>query len=203
MIEIEESPRYLVRFNFVVFDAETENSPVSAQAFQNALQIWANELPIECATFHEPFVRFPINLFGISSVSSRPDVIQVHIVDLQAAPYNIEPDVLGFWEPDTHELFLDSDSLESDQDRALTVCVHELGHVFGLSHICNIGNVNATTGMLIVPSNIDAKTFVMYPACDEENKCAKLSKLEIEIAKQKLLSMRELEQHECLGLTMH
>jgi len=125
----------------------------------------------------------------------------VHIVNIHDIPYNLDASILGFWDWENRILGLDKDSLENDEDMAYIVCLHELGHVFGVQHFVNEKDLNALSGWIVVPNKINATTLVMYPACGDNNKHAKLSDLEIELAKKNLPNLYQLARNDCFCLT--
>jgi|SRR5689334_567467 len=193
---------YLVRLNFVLFTDEIAASPVTSHAFEEAIQTWANDLPVQCGIYlDEVHPLLPINAL-IPTISDMPGIVHVRIVDIHAQPWLMEEGVLGFWDYQTNNLVLDKGLLEMDPDMAYSVCLHELGHVFGLPHLENESAQFPLSGEIMVPDEFDASRMVMYPIYDpDKNKRATLSDLEIEIATKNLLGLQQLLHNGCSGLT--
>lgn len=198
--DFQEPTNYLVRFNFVLFDQEIAQNAMVATSFKNALDEWSHHLPIECATMIEKTSIFPFVLFNNDSISSQPGIIKVHIVDICASPYNMPQLVLGCWIQETHTLVLSKDALERDAETAYAVSLHELGHVFGLNHVVNRRDPNALSNWIVV-NGANAREMIMYPVCSELNKCAQLSKLEIDLARKNLLHLESIKVNDCFHLT--
>src|SRR6185436_3031354 len=189
------------RFNFVIFEKEIADNPMIAEAFSKALKEWVSNLPVECIIFQEKENSFPFISFGSAAISSQQGIIKVHIIDVHAEPYNLPPPVLGFWSWEDNILALDKNALSIDPDRAYAVCMHELGHIFGLEHFVNTHNLEAQSGYIVVSDNFPASKLVMYPLSSEDNIHAKLSNLEIELAKKNLLNLKQLAHNNCFQLT--
>jgi len=109
--------------------------------------------------------------------------------------------LLGLWEPNNNRMLLDADTLEADPDLAYSVCLHELGHMFGVPHVVGYTQ-SAPTGFLVLEEGIDARSYVMYPHNVKDQKQDKLSPVEITMAQQYILyymthSMGELKKDSC------
>jgi hypothetical protein len=200
---LEEPDRYLVRINFVVFQQEVAKYPNTYVAFGNALDEWVANLPIECAFFMEEPGFFPFMPFGPSMISDQRGIVRVHFADIEAPPYNKPKGILGYWDWTNNELVLNSLVLEMDADRAYMVALHELGHVFGLSHFLNPGDMGGVTGDYVIPDTFDARRLVMFPVSSDINKCSKLTKLEIALAQKNLPGLQTLGRTSCFHLTEH
>lgn len=203
IIEQSYDQSFMVRINFVLFKDEVDKYPAIAKSFQEALTEWTNNLPIEAAVFIEERQTLPFILLWAQNagVSSQPGIVRVHLTDIQAAPYHVAENVLGFWLLEKNDLYIDTDSSSLDSDLCYLVCLHELGHVFGLPHFVEPRSPDAITGTIVVIPPVEANTLVMYPQCNPANRRAKLSKLEISIALHYLLDLQQLVRNDCLHLT--
>lgn len=198
-----EPDSYLVRVNFVLFTQEVAQAPVTSKAFQEALQDWADVLPIECAVFLEQPGPFPFLPFGPDSIADQRGIVRVHIADIHAPPYSQPANLLGFWDWSKNTLVLDRGVLEIDCEKAHAVALHELGHVFGLPHFLGTRSGEGRTGCYVIPDTFDARKLVMFPYMSDLNKCSKLTKLESVLAEKNLLNLQQVAQNDCFELTDH
>jgi hypothetical protein len=96
-----------------------------------------------------------------------------------------DPRIVGLYDPYRRTILIDvKNNLDNDSDEVFNICVHELGHAFGLPHV--IGKVNTEDNELfkyggvsdiVLPLDSDAQKCIMYPFTSEKR--LKLQTVEI------------------------
>ena len=98
---------------------------------------------------------------------------------------------LGIWFPNVRVMNLDLDDMYIEDifntDLARAVSLHEIGHMFGLPHIGNTGELNVQVGDLIVPQG--AEFMMMHPQIPSNTKDVVISRMEADYAKRYLLTV--------------
>ena len=84
-------------------------------------------------------------------------------------------------------MLLDSDMLIGKPELAKHTARHELGHVFGLPHICYQDKQEATTGDITIPASHDPESYLMFPIASKGAIKAMPSDLEIGLAREYVL----------------
>lgn len=170
-----EADSFYVSFEVSTYESQRDAYPVTAAAFQDAMREWSKHVPVRWA--HIP---------GESPLATRHGVIEVHFADIQAPPYNLHPSLLGLWDDDNMRLLLDADSLEENPEKAYSVAMHEIGHVFGLPHIVGFSELGHT-GWIVLEPGVDATNYVMYFKAVVDRPQKELSSLEIKLARHHIV----------------
>lgn len=181
---------FYVVVEFVVFKQEIEKYPVSWQNFQKAVNEWALHVPIKIALYIEDPDNFH-PLFGPMTYRHRYNIITVHLDDLQAPVYGYQPGILGIWDSEELRVLLDAESLEKNPAQAYVTALHEVGHMLGVPHIIN-DKQSGHTGIVMLPEELNAREYIMYPFAGPENQDSKLSELEIRFAVDNVKNNRDL-----------
>lgn len=180
-INAENDPEWLVRVEFAFYASDLELYPEVIEQFTNAIVSWSGVLPIEVAVF----VMSPVNENVDDIDVFRPDVVKFKLADSDLVQG--ERDLLGAWDWTKKEITLDVVDLRDEDgnlivDRTYTTILHELGHVFGLTHITNQGTLEGTSGDIVLPETHDSRDYLMHPHLTETNLDGEISQLEIDIA---------------------
>ena len=175
----EQADTFYVNFEIIVFQHEIDQYPVAWENLQKAINEWSSHLPIRWIIFHED----DSNAF---SILDRVGAIEIRLADIQDVPYNLSDNLIGLWQPHRGRILLDADALEINPERAYSVALHELGHMFGVPHIIGFSEMGHT-GFVVLPEGHDATNYVMYPRAVQEHPQKELSPIEIKLARQNLL----------------
>jgi hypothetical protein len=170
---------FYVNFEIIVYQEEIDEYPVTWENLQSALAEWSTKL----------LIRWVILIDDLSrgfSIEDRQGAIQIHMGDLQGDGYNLPEKLLGLWQPRQGRILLDADHLETNPERAYSVSLHELGHMFGVPHVISFSEMGYT-GFLVLPMGVDATNYVMYPRAVVEHPQKQLSPIEIKIARNNVL----------------
>lgn len=169
---------FKVNIEVMLYACQTDKQPVLTAALIRAIQEWSKYIPISVKIYKEdPSVFSPFTM-GPMVYHNRPCIVQVIMTDMQLPTFNYPEDVVGLWDSSNNQLLLDSDKLEVDSEAAYAVCLHELGHMFGVPHVIGKDEIGLT-GYIVVPEA--AQQYVMYPnyAGKDQNV---LSPIEIKLA---------------------
>lgn len=197
-----ESLDYKIRINFLLSQSDTIRYPNTTKAFQEAIKEWCQHLPIEYVLFVEQDTTSIMISSDLIRMGFQPGIIKVQMLNLQGRPHYQPFGVAGFYDYSTHVLALDIDTLEGRPDVSRFVCLHELGHLFGLSHFTNEEDIEALSGNIVLPKTIDARSLLMYREFNALNQWANISDLEVSIARQTMLDLRMLPMEGCFLLTL-
>ena len=167
--QTESGIEYKVRVDFVLPIEYKTQYPFIARAFEDAARTWAEVIPID--------VRL------IPKRTSDPTAIDIIIApNIVIGGYYAPDRYLGLYYPPARSVFLSSRLLTS-YDKAYSVALHELGHVFGLRHVIDLlGDGYGGTGDTVI--SLHAELSLMYPVYTEENEGSTLSKFDIELARE-------------------
>ncbi|MCV0439714.1 MAG: hypothetical protein K5880_13895 [Hydrogenophaga sp.] len=175
----ELADSFYVNFEIIVFQHEIDQYPVVWENLQKAIDEWSSHLPIRWIIFFED----SSNDF---SILGRIGAIEIRMADMQAAPYHLSDNLLGMWQPHRGRILLDADYLEQNPEKAYSVSLHEMGHMFGLPHIIGFSEMGHT-GFIVLPEGHDATNYVMYPRSIVDKPQKSLSPIEIKLARQNLV----------------
>jgi len=175
----ELADTFYVNFEIIVFQSDIDQYPVTWENLQKAINEWTRHLPIRWIIFIED----DANAF---SILGRVGAIEIHMADLQDGPYYLSDNLIGLWVPSKGEILLDADGLEDNPERAYSVSLHELGHMFGVPHIIGFSEMGHT-GFVVLPEGHDATNYVMYPRAVLLHPQKTLSPIEIKLARQNLV----------------
>ena len=172
---VEEADVFYVNIELIVFREEIDQYPTTWESVRKAIAEWSSHVP----------VRFTIYSEGSIVFSDRPGVIKLHLTDLQVR-YGFPERLLGLWLAREDTVLLDADSLEQVPERAYSVALHELGHLFGVSHV--VGELElGITGYIVLPVGMDPTNYVMYPRSVQGKQQKTLSDVEIRLARHNLI----------------
>lgn len=166
----------LIRVEFVLSLDDKEKYPEAFDAFMEAAGEWAKVLPIEIMMFVPTEGSSVANI-----VIARPGIVILDFVENINAPE--DTNWLGTFSWATRMLRIDMGDMYSphfNSTKAKSVSMHELGHMFGLTHIYNSGDLNADPGSIIVSEG--AESLLMAPALSIKNFGAEISDIEAEFA---------------------
>jgi hypothetical protein len=178
---------FMVRVNMAVLDSYEDDYPVMYQALMDAIQEWSGYLPVE----------FGVYKIGPKSGAFMPlGTTRVQMFDFHDEPDDNKIDYVGLFSFAENALRLDVADLQGDYDRSRAVILHEMGHMFGLSHVYGQNDRMARTGdiRLDIPT---AKGYIMfYSSADGVDPGQKkLSELEIKLARDYILNILRTPNH--------
>lgn len=169
---------FYINFEIIALEEQVESYPKTWEMFNEAMNEWAQRIPVRWKIL-TPEV-------DILSLYNHNGVIVVQLGDLQNDEYGYPAGLLGLWDPYMKSILLDAERLESNEDQAFNVSLHEIGHMFGLPHIAE-HDEHAFTGWLVLPEGKSGKNYVMYPRASVHPKRKSLSLAEIDIALNNLV----------------
>lgn len=184
--EVSQDKFYVI-IEIVVYAEQIAKYPLTWSQTQAALAEWESKIPVKFKIYIED--PFTLNPFGFPDqiFHYRPYIQTILMSNLQSPELGaMQEDILGIWQPSIDRLLLDADTLENNANLAFSVALHEVGHMLGVPHVVNFGQ-HGLTGFIIIPDEIDATEFVMYPEAVDSNTQKTLSNIEIEIAKNYVL----------------
>lgn len=165
-LEKVEKVEYVTNINFRIHPRDVTGNPQLLDAFTRAIAYWASKVPIH----PNVMILSPAN-------KHMNNLIDIRFAKL-AEDFGYPESVMGFFDPASLTIFVDT-LYEDRPDLAYLVFVHEIGHVFGLSHIVDSQFDGLRTGYIIVE---DAEKYLMYPSMAETNSHGELSQFEIDLA---------------------
>lgn len=175
----------LVRVEFVLSLEDKEKYPEAFEAFKSAVREWVEVVPVEISIL---IPKKDSDMTVASVVRARRGAIVLDFTSTIWAPAGVN--YLGTFSWHGNKLQLDMGDFykpEFNFDLAKVVAMHELGHVFGLTHVYNTGDLRATPGSLIVLSGADK--MLMFPSLPRGYEDLKISEAEIEYAIQYVQSI--------------
>ncbi len=126
VLPIAEDRVYTV-IQLCLFQSDIDEYPEIIEGFKQALQEWAQHVPVVFDVFTERDT-----LQGLpAQYSNKVGMILVKVVDIQAYGYN--PNIMGMFMRD--KILLDAERLSEAPELIKAVSMHELGHLFGLPHV--------------------------------------------------------------------
>jgi len=184
---ILDENKFYVSVEIVFHAKQAMKYPQTNIALAMALEEWRSHLPVRLSVMVED--PSPVAaVFGFTSYSylNRYGIIEILMDDIQAPPYNQPFGVLGLWMPNENRILLDADTLEQDPQMAYSTALHELGHMFGLPHFVGMEEP-VYSGHIVLPADVDAQAYVMYPQQVTGKPQTVLSEIEIELARHMVL----------------
>lgn len=177
---------YKVRVELVFSEADVKAYPELFQAFIGALQEWANVIPVEA------IMMVPEKGSTVTTEDLRRERYGIAMVNFtHNIPSKDKQNNLGVWFSNVRVINLDLDDMYPndifDVDMARAVSLHELGHMFGLPHIGNRGELDIKVGDLTVASG--AESMLMHLEIPSDLKHVAISKMEMEYARRYLLTV--------------
>jgi hypothetical protein len=167
-----------LRIEFVLSLADKEEYPEAYAAFMGALAEWAAVTPVEFIVF-VPNVEDQMAMGKL--ISERPGILILDFAPEIRAPD--EENYLGTFSWSSRTLRLDmSDFYKKgfNPDMAKAVSLHELGHMFGLTHFYNSRSLKAKAGSFIVKEG--AEFMMMAPFLPRDYASVKISQVELDRA---------------------
>lgn len=148
---------YTVDIHLLFLAEEANKLPTTYAAFLHATSIWAQYVPVNFV-FHFD-TSYKKNKEG--HLITPPRLIRVRFASLEKL-IGASPSMLGIWLATARRLYLD-DELESDYRRAVSVSMHEIGHLFGIPHVVGNGDlfVPTLTGDIRVDGS--SRMWLMFP----------------------------------------
>lgn len=171
------SSDFYVRINLKVRAEEIKTYPQTWNAVLAALATWAAQVPVHFIVHVQD---------GVTTTQVMRESISIRLIDLQAPPYRKPTGLLGLWVQTPPIIFLDADMLEDGPVAAVSVVLHELGHMLGVPHVIN-WNEPGLTGFIVLPRGEDASASVMYPRAIPGKDQINLSEIEVAIARHTLI----------------
>lgn len=176
----KNNDEFYVSVELIVFKKEVEKYPVTWENIAQAIDKWKSLIPVRFLVV----VMDPIT--NPAFLASETGAIVIHLGDLQDKPYGFPEGVLGMWYSPKEELFFDADTLEGIPDKAYTVALHELGHMFGVPHVVGFFQ-HGTSGSIVLPLGADPTERVMYAYSIKSKQQSVLSNVEIMLARFNLI----------------
>lgn len=182
----DQDVEFRIRVEIVLSYADVQAYTELFQAYVGALQEWANVVPVEF------IVMVPEKDSPVTATDIRKERRGVVIVNFtHNIPSKDDENNLGIWFPNVRVMNLDLEDMYFggvfNVDMARAVSLHEIGHMFGLPHIGNTGELNVKVGDLIVPHG--AEFMMMHPQIPSNTKNVVISRMEAEYAKRYLLTV--------------
>lgn len=156
----ENATEYKIRLEFYIAQEDVDEYPDLVQSFGWALEQWSEVLPIEALVFFDDIIL------------SRPSVVTVDFSNAES------DNILGVWFDKPNRIIFFTKHLIGHNQLTNAVCLHELGHLFGLPHILYPLDARAPAGSIIADN---AETYFMFPQLDDDAP-TKISALEQKIA---------------------
>jgi hypothetical protein len=184
----QEQISYLTRLNFVLYRSEVDAYPQAKKGFEEAIQEWCKYLPLDCKIT----IIDDVTPYLPSIQRQLPGgCIEVRLAASGGPEFKLPHQIIGLWQSNINTLLLNGPFLEKNPEYAKRTALHELGHMLGLPHIVNSKDEDTQSGYIVVPDEIDAKKFIMYPTllpgANED-----LSELEIHLAQERILNLTTL-----------
>jgi predicted Zn-dependent protease len=181
--EKTQDVNYKVRVEIVLAGEDIGAYPELFETFIKSVQEWANVIPIE-AIIMVPEIGNSVTTQDIRN--ERDGVVRVNFSHNILSNNNNDDNNLGIWYPSTRIICLDLDDMYKDnifnEDLARAVSLHELGHMFGLPHIGNAGELIIEVGDITVTSG--AELMMMHPTIPKDLKNIVISKMEADLARR-------------------
>jgi len=174
-----------VRVEFVLSRLDRDAYPEAYESFLLAMGEWAAAAPLELVVF---VPQAGADTTVASIMRDRPGIILLDFIDEIRAPEG--KNFLGTFSWTARKLQMDMGDFykpEFRPDMAKAVALHELGHMFGLTHFYNAGDLEATAGSFIVPEG--AETMMMSPNIPRDHSEIGISEVERKQAVKYILSV--------------
>lgn len=173
---------YTVRVEFGIKKSDQEKYPELVGKFLEAVEAWVSVIPIEAAIFFQDE--------HVDLDDYRPDIIDVVFSEHAFLGDTEENNKLATFSYTTKKITVDVNDFKVGDvwfvQKALAVFKHELGHLFGITHIANRGDFEAGAGDITIASG--AEKYIMYYRSGANNVNSPLSELEIGIATRYVLT---------------
>jgi len=176
--------KFYVNIDLAVLKSEIETYPFTWIQAQAALSQWAQRVPVRFMIYVENDTTPRLPFLGSPDKIKFPGVIRLRLMDL--SELGLKEGLLGLWDSKRERILLDADLLETDEDLAYSVMLHELGHLFGVPHVVGFYE-SGSTGFLVLPLEENAREYVMYPRSVANQSQSVLSDLEVMIARHHLI----------------
>ena len=192
---VTEAVPFKIKVEFVIYAADAVIYPHMIPAFTKALQSWSELIPIDVNVFVQPDGFLPVFL-GLGNPSAYPHIIHVRFSDFSLDKWR-NSGYVGVWVPFERTIYLDGKWLEGKPERALRVCLHELGHAFGVGHVVTEKSTMGVTGDIAISAEAMPQRYIMFPGGNQdENKYLLPSQIEVDLATEYILHCMH---HEAFG----
>lgn len=179
LIPPEGADKFYVNFEILFFESQISEYPNAYEAFMRAMTEWSLHVPVRWV-----FLTEPTN--SSFSISHRVGLISVMFVDM-TDPLFAYGSLIGLWDHEDQRILIDGKKLEDYPDKAYSVALHEIGHMLGVPHVMSMKDFQGYTGFIVLPENVDAENFVMFPRAIANKPQQVLSSIEVEIAHHNLV----------------